>query len=238
MSRRSLGGLARDRRAVTAVEFGVVGLALLILIFGSIEFGRLLWARQALQATAIEAARCIGILAASCAAGGAYSQGKSQTYGFSLIEVIVVVLIIGIASTITVLSISYANASNANHCAKRLSSLLDLTRTQSMGMVEDSISLRLEKTAGGNYDAVMIKKDGGSEIELDREEIGNSALTISCCQASGEQVLSDIDSIEFQYKKNTGAFDSTITPYTSIKIVGSKTATVILVTETGRNYVN
>jgi Flp pilus assembly protein TadG len=80
MSRRSLGGLARDRRAVTAVEFAVVGVGLLTLIFGSIEFGRLLWVRQALQATAIQAARCIGVLATSCAAGGAYSEGKSQTY--------------------------------------------------------------------------------------------------------------------------------------------------------------
>lgn len=55
-------------------------------------------------------------------------NGKSNQ-GFSLIEVIVVVLIIGLLSTVTIMSISYAYGSNAKRTADKISSLLDLTRT-------------------------------------------------------------------------------------------------------------
>lgn len=161
---------------------------------------------------------------------------KKENKGFTLIEAIVVVLIIGIAATITVISIGYATKSNATHCAKRLSALLDLTRTQSMGMVDGNVLLRLEKNSDGDYEAISIQKVAGVFQEIDREEIGNSALTINYTGTADSGSLTNTgDHIDFVYKKNTGAFTST---YTSIQIIGSRTATVTLVTDTGRNYFN
>ncbi len=72
--------LSRDCRAMTSLEFGVVAVALLMFVFGVIEFGRALWARQALETAAAQGARCIGVLASACASGGAYSQTNAQTY--------------------------------------------------------------------------------------------------------------------------------------------------------------
>ena len=72
--------LCHTRRGVTALEFAVVAPVLMMLMFGTIEFGRLLWTMQGLQTTAVEAARCMGILASSCASSGAYSSGNTTSY--------------------------------------------------------------------------------------------------------------------------------------------------------------
>jgi Flp pilus assembly protein TadG len=53
---------------------------MLMCVFAIIEFGRALWTREALQTAAVEGARCIGVLAGSCASGGAFSQANAQSY--------------------------------------------------------------------------------------------------------------------------------------------------------------
>ena len=80
MMRRARTALRRDRAAVGAIDFALIAAPLLMMVFGTIEFGRLLWVREALQMTAIQGARCIGILASSCTASGAYSQTNTQNY--------------------------------------------------------------------------------------------------------------------------------------------------------------
>jgi Flp pilus assembly protein TadG len=83
MTRRTRN-LLRDRRGVAALEFALVSIPLMMLAFGTIEFGRLLWTRQALETTAAEVARCIGVLSSSCASGGVYSSGNTTTYAESV----------------------------------------------------------------------------------------------------------------------------------------------------------
>jgi Flp pilus assembly protein TadG len=78
--RRGLARLCGDRRGAAAVEFAAVLAPLMILIFGVFEYGRLLWTREALQETATAAARCMGMSATSCASGGSYSSGNTQTF--------------------------------------------------------------------------------------------------------------------------------------------------------------
>ena len=77
---RILKQLGHNRRGVTALEFAVVAPVLIMLMLGTIEFGRLLWTMQGLQMTAVEAARCMGILASSCASSGAYSSDNTTSY--------------------------------------------------------------------------------------------------------------------------------------------------------------
>jgi Flp pilus assembly protein TadG len=69
----------------TAVEFALVLPMFLMLVFGSIEFGRLLWTRQALQEAAIAGARCMAIAQgstqhSSCASSGSYSAATTKSY--------------------------------------------------------------------------------------------------------------------------------------------------------------
>jgi Flp pilus assembly protein TadG len=57
----------------------------LMLTFGAIEFGRVLWTEQALQETAIAGARCMAIAQGakpngSCISSGSYSSTATKTY--------------------------------------------------------------------------------------------------------------------------------------------------------------
>jgi len=79
----AIGGL-RDRRASTAVEFALCCLAVVLIVVGFLEYGRLVWAFEVLQEAATEGARCMGLRAASCASGGNYSASNTQNYIVSL----------------------------------------------------------------------------------------------------------------------------------------------------------
>jgi Flp pilus assembly protein TadG len=88
MTSVSLRFLATARDGATAVEFALVVPMFFMLVFGAIEFGRVLWTKQALQQTAIAGARCMAIAQASnasqntgsCASSGAYSSSNTNTY--------------------------------------------------------------------------------------------------------------------------------------------------------------
>lgn len=61
MSRVSLRRVAADRSGATAIEFAILAPVLLMLLMGVVEFGRMLWAENALQYAVAEAARCMSI---------------------------------------------------------------------------------------------------------------------------------------------------------------------------------
>ena len=68
------------KAGTTAVEFAMVGAPLLLMIFGVVEFGRALWARQGLQETAIAGARCMGLVQSSCGSSGTYSASMTLSF--------------------------------------------------------------------------------------------------------------------------------------------------------------
>lgn len=80
MKQRRVTRIFRCRKGVAALEFALISLPLLMIVFGTFEFGRLLWTQQALENAAIAGARCMGILAASCSSGGSYSSTNTQSY--------------------------------------------------------------------------------------------------------------------------------------------------------------
>jgi Flp pilus assembly protein TadG len=75
-----LARLARDHSGGAAVEFGLIIGPFLLLLFGLVEFGRMLWTANALQETAIAGARCMGVLNTACASAGAYSSTNATSY--------------------------------------------------------------------------------------------------------------------------------------------------------------
>jgi Flp pilus assembly protein TadG len=83
---RTLRRLPGAKGGAAALEFALVLIPLLLLICGVLEFGRLLWTREALQETAIAGARCMGMSSSSCATGSAttYIEGVANSWGLTL----------------------------------------------------------------------------------------------------------------------------------------------------------
>jgi len=75
---------ARARQATTAVEFAICALAMVLMVVGFVEFGRLTWTFEVLQDAASEGARCMGLRSNSCAAGGVYNAANTTGYIVSL----------------------------------------------------------------------------------------------------------------------------------------------------------
>jgi Flp pilus assembly protein TadG len=73
-------GFRRDQSGATAVEFSLILLPFLTMLFGGFEFARLSWTREALQEVAISGARCMGVIASDCASGGSYDASSTKTY--------------------------------------------------------------------------------------------------------------------------------------------------------------
>jgi Flp pilus assembly protein TadG len=53
-------------QGTTAIEFALLAPALFLILFGAIEFGRLLWTQAALHFAVEEAARCASVTPAVC----------------------------------------------------------------------------------------------------------------------------------------------------------------------------
>ena len=110
--RRRPRGIWRSRSGAAAFEFAVVITPLMILMFGTIEFGRLLWTRDVVKQVAADGARCMGVLAPGCSsAGPAYSSTKTVAY------------IVGRANGFSVpLTSSGVTIDRANSCASPVGS--------------------------------------------------------------------------------------------------------------------
>jgi len=80
MRTRILKAFAGQEDGACAVEFAIV-VPLLLIVLGTIEYGRLMWTQIAIQETATATARCMGLKHASCATSGSYSA--SQTLSFA-----------------------------------------------------------------------------------------------------------------------------------------------------------
>ena len=72
--------VSRARSGSAAVEFALILLPFILLLFGGIEFGRMIWTRNALQQTAVSTARCMGVRQTPCATGGTIDIARSVTF--------------------------------------------------------------------------------------------------------------------------------------------------------------
>lgn len=76
---RAQTGFWRCRRGTAAIEFALVAPALLLTLFGTIEFGRLMWTQSALHFAVEEAARCASVSPSVCGTASqtaTYAAGK------------------------------------------------------------------------------------------------------------------------------------------------------------------
>jgi Flp pilus assembly protein TadG len=72
--------LISDQRGASALEFALLIVPLLILVVGTIEYGRAVWTQHAMQSLAISTARCVAIQQNECAVSGTYDAARTRTH--------------------------------------------------------------------------------------------------------------------------------------------------------------
>jgi Flp pilus assembly protein TadG len=77
--------VARDVRAVTTVEFALVSTILMVMIFGCVELGLIMWTRGTLQAIAAQTARCAAISSPICSTSPATPRSYAVSQAATLL---------------------------------------------------------------------------------------------------------------------------------------------------------
>lgn len=161
---------------------------------------------------------------------------KKDNRGYSLVELIVVVLILGVLAGAMGGTIAFMRSMDASSTARELLSLLERTRLQTIAAEEgEAVSLQLY-AEGGKYCARIVQ---GGETTTEEQLIGTGlkvTVVRSHTEPPEEIVLGEgIAPITFRYEKSNGAFNST---YDRIVLDGgTKSVTLVLVRKTGRCYI-
>ena len=172
-----------------------------------------------------------------------YHELKNNNKGFSLVELIVMVLILAIVAATAVMSLSAMLRASTTRAAKELSSVLDKARIMSMTQVDGSLALHLYVDDSGQYcaDIRPYSADSGvSGDEADPVVLSKGSVSMTAWPegaAAGQAV--DETGVDIVFSKSSGACAENRAGYRYEKIVisGAKTATVYLVKNTGRNYI-
>ncbi|HEY3777449.1 MAG TPA: TadE/TadG family type IV pilus assembly protein [Rhizomicrobium sp.] len=70
----------RAAAGTAAIEFAFLAVPFMALAFAVFEFGRACWTLEALQESAVQGARCIGVQSSSCYSSDSYSASATTRY--------------------------------------------------------------------------------------------------------------------------------------------------------------
>ncbi len=127
---------------------------------------------------------------------------KNNNKGFTLIEVIVVIAIIAIMSTVFVSTMSQVTIAELGDAATSTAALLSHGKVSTLSG-EPNVTVEIWGDAGGFYGAVY--SDGRTQNE---EKLIKAGTVVSYTDASGGGTIDSGDTLEITFNRNTGAFES------------------------------
>ena len=159
---------------------------------------------------------------------------KRNNKGFTLIELIVVMLIIGIVTTFVGVTVSTSNSANAKRCASSVSSLISQCRAESLGrtgIVYLTISLDSNKN-------IVCTHSNGSTVTTDTF-LGRGTTVTYTTDISGAKTtvtLTSSNPLTLSFNRSTGGQNCQsdgVSYCTAITFSSGQIYTITLVPSTG-----
>ncbi len=179
----------------------------------------------------------------------------SKNKGFSLIELVVTIAVMGIVVLISVNLYDLIRSADTKSAAENINTTLSSLRSKSLAKANE-FKMCVEMDANGNYTVAIYEKkitvapDGSSTeawVVIESEKLGKKVtITVSDGAGAGAE-LDTQNSLEIQCSKSNGSFirskcvksDGTEFDIKQIRIAkGSATKTVKLIISTGRHYID
>lgn len=139
---------------------------------------------------------------------------RADHKGYSLIEIIIVIALIGILSGITVISINTLTSGNLKSAATKINTTLESVRTQDMSYTKKP-SLYFYQDSDGKY-RMFVSNDTSvsltSQQAKDAASFGNLTITLTFKDSTGaEQEISNLKGRLYQvnFNSNSGALKET-----------------------------
>lgn len=135
--------------------------------------------------------------------------------GFSLVELIVVVVIIGVLATGATLAFTMLYNADAERAAKRITSMMSYARSQAMSSDTGDDATHIELSIyedGGDIYASVYKVTGTTYEEMDSTILSNYKVEFAAYNKNTTKLF-DVNSsnaLTFKFKKSTGGIRSTI----------------------------
>lgn len=180
---------------------------------------------------------------------------KMDANGFSLVELIIIMGIMGVMVGASMNVLSYLKLGNVKKAANTVNTYIGETRSDDMTQTQDkaptmilyqcSKGIYVVKTAVSTVNAVSatVTKTDGTNMVFDGtegEKVANAGLTITCYKegAASPTTLSDGDFIAIKFRKSTGAFSNDLDFYNKIAFANTtRTYEINMIKETGRYYI-
>ncbi|NCB73219.1 MAG: type II secretion system protein [Clostridia bacterium] len=158
---------------------------------------------------------------------------KNKNSGFTLIELIAVVLMIGVVATIMGMSAVTVSSAKAQRCANSVDAMISKCRTDCLGRAGD-VHLTISLDSKGNVQGDYYENGVISRTET----IPASGVSVSYTTSTGTVALSDFP-LTLSFARSTGGQNfqpDGISYCTAIKFTGGgKTISIKLVPSTGNH---
>ena len=159
-------------------------------------------------------------------------MSKNRKKGFSMIELILVIAIMGILTASTSIGFSYMKAGNVKSTAKNIDSTLSKLRMDTMSMANKPKMYIYKK--GTSYYMICTAKtfDYNNADSYNGQKIANNNVKIT---ADGKEITTYL---EIAFKKGNGAFlNAPSSLYVSKSDNAGLRYKIVMVKETGKHYI-